>query len=295
VTPASHGLIQCDSSRPIFMHSRQRLGNDFRRLGVRSADTVMVHASVRGVGQVAGGPDEIHLALKDALTTDGTLMMYAGCPRHYDEVGRGNLTSDQEKEILEKRPAFDAFTARSARDHGTLVEFLRTYPGSRVNPHVARFVVWGRQADYLISYQPWDCAFGLDSPLDRFLGLGGKILLLGADHDTVTFLHNAEHVIEFPGKRVARFRVPVEEDDRRVWRDMEEFDTSGDGVHANWSDRFFAPIVDGYLRKTANHGGRVGDAKSYLFRASELLAFATPLMKAVAADARTADDLKELP
>ena len=40
----------------------------------------MVHASVRSVGEVAGGPDQIHLALKDALTPDGTLMMYASCP-----------------------------------------------------------------------------------------------------------------------------------------------------------------------------------------------------------------------
>lgn len=33
----------------------------------------MLHASVRAVGEVAGGPGQIHLALKDALTTDGTL------------------------------------------------------------------------------------------------------------------------------------------------------------------------------------------------------------------------------
>jgi aminoglycoside 3-N-acetyltransferase len=48
----------------------------------------MLHASVRAVGPVAGGPDEIHLALKDALTEEGTLAMYAGCPRYFDEVGR---------------------------------------------------------------------------------------------------------------------------------------------------------------------------------------------------------------
>ena len=64
----------------------------------------MLHASVRAVGSVAGGPDQIHLALKDALTADGTLMMYASCPDHYDEVGRGNLSADQERQVLEKLP-----------------------------------------------------------------------------------------------------------------------------------------------------------------------------------------------
>src|SRR5919202_6207828 len=115
------------------MYSRRQLADDFRALGVGPRDTVMVHASARAVGEVAGGPDKIHLALKDALTTDGTLVMYASCPRYYDEVGRGNLTPEEERELLEKLPAFDPDTARSARDNGALVEMLRTYPGSRVN------------------------------------------------------------------------------------------------------------------------------------------------------------------
>ena len=204
--------------------------------------------------KLQGGPDQIHLALKDVLTTEGTLIMYASCPRYHDEVERGKLTKEQEREILEKLSAFDPLTARSARDNGTLVEFLRTYPDSRVNRHVARFVVWGKHGDCLISDHPWNYAFGLHSPLDRFLDLDGKILLLGSDHDAVTFLHYVENVAEIPNKRIARFQVPVQEDGHRVWRDMEEFDTSGDGVHANWPDRFFAKIVDAYLTETGREG-----------------------------------------
>lgn len=77
------------------MYSTAELANDFRKLGIGAADTVMLHASVRAVGEVAGGPDQIHLALKAVLTSQGTLMMYASCPRYYDEVGRGNLTMEQ--------------------------------------------------------------------------------------------------------------------------------------------------------------------------------------------------------
>jgi aminoglycoside 3-N-acetyltransferase len=275
------------------MYSREQLANDFRRLGVESADTVMLHASVRTVGEVAGGPDQIHLALKDALTAEGTLMMYASCPRHYDEVGRGNLTPDEEREILQKLPVFDPLTARSARDNGILVEFLRTYPASRASCHVTRFVAWGSQAEHLTSSQPWNYALGVNSPLDRFLSLNGKILLLGSDHDAVTFLHYVEHVADIPGKRIARFQVPVEERGREVWRPMEEFDTSDDGAHANWPERFFAKIVDGYLAKARNSGGQVGSATSYLFSARELFDFALPLMEAVAADPHAADWLEE--
>jgi Aminoglycoside N3''-acetyltransferase len=277
------------------MYSRQQLTADLRSLGIASGDVVMTHASVRAVGEIAGGPDEIHLALKDAITVEGTLLMYAGCPRYFDEVGRGNLSPQQEAEVLEKLPPFDADTARSDRSNGVLVEFLRTYPGSRVNHHVARFVAWGKHADYLLSQQPWDYAFGRGSALDRFVGLDGKIVLLGSDHDTVTFLHYAEHVVDIPGKRIARFKVPVALDGVRIWRDVEEFDTADEGVHANWPDRFFARVVDGYLAASMNRGGMVGDARCYLLRARDLLDFALPMMMSVAADGRVAHSLRELP
>jgi|SRR5688572_22795922 len=264
------------------MHSRRELAAHLRTLGLAPGDVVMVHASIRAVGEVAGGPDEIHLAIKDVVTEDGALIMYASCPQYVDEIGRGNLTPEQEAELIEKLPPFDAETARSARDNGALVELFRTYPGSRVNRHPARFVVWGARANYLLAEQPWDYAFGAGSILERLVALDGKILLLGSDHDTVTFLHYAEHIVDIPDKRVVCFKVPVVTGGQRVWRDMAEFDTSG-GAHANWPPRFFAQIVDEYLAATRNTGGRIGDADSHLLEARGLLDYALHVMREVAA------------
>jgi aminoglycoside 3-N-acetyltransferase len=274
--------------------TRARLAADLRALGLKSGDVLMAHASVRAVGETAGGPDQIHLALKDVLTADGTLMMYAGCPRYVDEVGRGNLSAAEEADVLETLPAFDAATARAARDHGILVEFFRTWPGTRVNPHPARFAVWGGAADDLLSSQPWDFAFGAGSALERLVARDGRILLLGCDHDTVTFLHYVEHIADLPGKRVVRFKVPVLENGVRVWRGMQEYDTAN-GAHANWPDRFFARIVDSYLASTENRGGLVGAARCHLFSARGLLEFARPLMERVARDAREADRIAPVP
>jgi len=262
--------------------TRSRLVADLSALGVADGDVVMVHASLRAIGEVAGGPDEVHLAIRDLITERGTMFMYASCPAYVDEVGRGNLTAAEEAEVLEKLPAFDPYTARSARDNGALVEMFRTYPGSRVNEHVARFVAWGRHTDDLLEPQPWDYAFGRGSLLDRFVELDGKILLLGSDHDNVTFLHYAEHIANIPDKRIARFKVPVLENGVRVWREMAEVDTSSQGAHASWPDRFFAILVDGYLTRTVNRGGRVGGAESYLFPARGLLEHALPTMEAIA-------------
>jgi aminoglycoside 3-N-acetyltransferase len=270
------------------MYSRSELAGGFRSLGAAPGDTVMLHASVRAVGPVAGGPDQIHLALKDVLTEQGTLMMYAGCPDHYDEIGLGSLAPEREAELLEKLPAFDPLTARCQRENGALVEMLRTYPGSRVNRHAgARFVAWGRRVDDLFSAQPWNYAYGRGSALERFVALDGKILLLGADHDNVTFLHYAEHVVDIPGKRVVRYAVPVEEHGARVWRPAEEFDT-GEGAHPHWPDRFFARLVDRFLAESGARGGKVGDAQAFLLPARGLLDFALPWMRKIAANREAA-------
>lgn len=268
------------------MHSREELADGFRLLGLAPGDVVMVHASVRSVGEIAGGPDQIHLAIKDAITDTGTLVMYASCPEYYDEVGRGVHPGSIEAALLDKMPAFDARSARAARDNGTLVEFFRSFPGSLVNDHVARFVVWGDQASHLISEQPWDFALGKGSVLDRFHQLGGKILLIGCDHDTVTFLHYAEHLLDVPDLRIATFEVPVLEDGKRVWKEIKEVDTSGAGAHPNWPDRFFARIVNAYLSKTQNRGGRVGHAHCFLFDSQGLLELALSEMTAAATQPR---------
>ena len=265
------------------MWSREELARDFLALGVTDGDVVMLHASVRSVGGVAGGPDQIHLALRDAVGDSGTLLMYVGVASHYDDVGRGVLAFDEEQEVLAKHPPFDPLTTRSARSHGILAEFFRTFPGTIVNQHPARFAAAGARAANLLAPHPWDFAYGIDSPLHRFRLAGGKILLLGSDHDEVTFLHHVEHTVDFPDKIVTRYKVPYAEDSGIVWRDVLEVDSNQ--AHAQWPERFFARIVDGYLEASGTRGGRVGNAASYLIDAAALYDFAAPSVQRTAGSA----------
>jgi aminoglycoside N3'-acetyltransferase len=86
-----------------------------------------------------------------------------------------------------------------------------------------------------------------------------------------------------PGLRIASFEVPVIENGERVWKEMKEVDTSGEGAHPHWPDRFFAQIVNAYLARMQNKGGRVGYAHCFLFDAKGLLALALEQMRATAA------------
>ena len=118
--------------------------------------------------------------------------------------------------------------------------------------------------------------------MDRLQQSGGRIVLLGSDHDAVTFMHFVEHVTEFPDKKIACFRVPVEVDGERHWLDVEEVNTSGDGAHQNWPERFFAQIVDGFTSSHAVPHGLVGNADTYVLETASLLPYAAARMRQVA-------------
>jgi aminoglycoside 3-N-acetyltransferase len=264
--------------------SRNDLIADLRRLGVAPGQSVMLHASARAVGPVFGGPDQIHLAVAEAVGPNGAVLMYLGVQDGMDDIGRGILSPDEEADLREHIPPFDPVTTRAARDHGVVAEFFRTWPGTIATPHPTRFGARGRKAAALLAGQQWDFALGAGSPLDHLCADGGKVLLLGSDHDAVTLLHYAEHIADFPDKIITRFEVPMLRDGRRVLVPCLEVDSNL--AHASWPDRFFAAIVDRFVTDRAGTGeaaaGRVGVADAVLLDAAALVAFAVPIMEAMA-------------
>ena len=58
------------------MHEKKQILEDFRRLGVRSGDAVLMHSSFRSLGGVEGGAAGLFDVLIDAVG-DGTLILPA--------------------------------------------------------------------------------------------------------------------------------------------------------------------------------------------------------------------------
>ena len=105
---------------------------------------------------------------------------------------------------------------------------------------------------------------------ERLLGLlplaGGKVLMLGAPLDRMTLLHHAEHVANFPNKRIRRYEAPILVDGMKTWRWFEEFDTSNspDGM----PEDYFATIVEAFLATGDGRRGVIGEAQSVLVDAT---------------------------
>jgi len=252
-------------------------------LGVKTADLIMLHASMRAVGQILGGPDQVHLAIMELLDHKGALMMYLGCEdeRIYYAIGRGDFSAIQQEEILANCPIFDPTIARTRRNHGILAEFFRSWPGviCSENPG-ARMAALGTKADWLVANHSLNYGYGPGSPLAKLYENDGRILLLGSDLDQVTILHYAEHIAPIQNKRIVHFKAPLNKDGHRMWHDLEEFDTSI-GIR-QWPDRFFASILEQYLEKNNIKPKKIGNADSYLIGAKSLVDFAVPIFIAAA-------------
>jgi aminoglycoside 3-N-acetyltransferase len=244
--------------------TRTSLARDLVAIGLTDGDAVLVHAALRKVGPIIGGPDAIIDALVDVVGSAGTILGYCDW-QLADEVR-------DDEGVREHIPAFDPERSRSTRDNGFWPEMLRTTPGARrsANPG-ASFAALGGEAEWFTADHAMDYGYGPRSPLGKLVEAKGKVLMLGAPLDTMTLLHHAEHVADFPNKRIRRYETPILVDGRTVWRWFEEFDTSDppDGL----PDDYFATIVEEFLAAGRGQRGRVGEASSVLVPADEIVKF----------------------
>lgn len=251
--------------------TRRSLAADFAALGLARGDAVLTHAALRKVGPVLGGPDTIIDAIMDVIGPEGTLLGYTDWQLEEEVWSDPALRDDI--------PAFDPLRSRSIRDVGAFPELLRTTPGALRSGHPgASMAALGGRAEWFTADHALDYGYGPQSPLGKLVEAGGKTMMLGAPRDTMTLLHHAEHIANFPNKRIRRYETPILVDGRTVWRWFEEFDTSDppDGQ----PEDYFATIVTEYLATGEGKVGRVGEAETVLVDARSVVAFAAAWMEA---------------
>lgn len=244
--------------------TRTSLADDLSAIGLADGDAVLVHAALRSVGKIAGGPDDILYALQDVIGPAGTVLGYSDW--QLDDAVRADPA------LRDHIPAFDPLRSRSNRDNGYWPELLRTTPGAlRSAAPGASMAAIGGEAEWFTADHALDYGYGPQSPLGKLVEARGKVLMLGASLDHMTLLHHAEHLADFPNKRIKRYEEPILVDGEKVWRWFEEFDTSHspDGL----PEDYFAGIVEEFLAAGQGTRGKIGEASSVLVPAEEMVAF----------------------
>jgi len=263
-----------DASPPAI--TKSKLMEDLRGLGVTSSQSVMLHASVRAIGWIVGGPDVVIRSLLGILGNSGTLIMYVGWEDSPYDLAE--WPEDRRRAYLEECPPFDPATSRAYRKWSILTEYLRTWPGAARSAHPdASFAAVGALAHWMTDDHPLQYGYGPGSPLAKLCEVKGKVLLLGAPLNTITLLHYAEHIADVPNKRIVRYKMPILRGGLRAWVEIEEFDTNR-GIVGDAAE-YFEAIARDYLASGRGRSGKVGGAQSYLFDSDDLFKYAVCWME----------------
>jgi aminoglycoside 3-N-acetyltransferase len=256
--------------------TQKQLVADLTALGLRPGDTVMVHASIKAIGRLVGGPDIVHRAVVEAVGPEGTMLMAVGWADDLYAIAK--LPAAERALLLAALPPYDPATSRADRETGLLAECFRGWPGvRRSRSPTGSFAACGRLADWLLADQTLDHYLGPGSPLDKLCQAGGRVLLLGSDPENVTLLHFAEYLADVPDKRTVRHPEIVLVDGERRIVEVTALDNSRGIV--DWPEDYFATVTTEYLRTRAHPHGRVGDADSHLVDARDLVAFGVRWME----------------
>jgi aminoglycoside 3-N-acetyltransferase len=159
-----------------------QLTDDLLQLGVVPGGALMVHASLKSLGEVEGGAETVIRALLNAVGAEGTLLMPA---LSYATVDEDNPCFDQQK---------------TPSCVGALPEYFRLRRGTLRSIHPTHSVsAYGKNAESLLKDHQLDSTpCGVHSPFYRLREAGGQILMLGCGMQSNTSMHAIEEVAKVP-------------------------------------------------------------------------------------------------
>lgn len=164
-------------------YTKIELKDMLRAMGIRPGDTLVIHSSMKAIGDVDGGADTVLDAWMEYLT-DGLLIL----PAHtWKQMGEGHTVFDPETE-----PSCV----------GILPELFRRRAGVIRSLHPTHSVaVWGTGKEAFIEGEE-QCNTPCSSE-GCWAKIGqrqGKILLVGVGHERNTFIHAVEEQLEVPDR-----------------------------------------------------------------------------------------------
>lgn len=243
--------------------------DDLAALGLTTGDTVLVHCSLRKVGNVISGAEAVVRALLDVVGPSGTIVVPT---QSGDNSDPANWMSPPVAEsfwdlIRQNTLPYDPHTTKT-RAMGAVADMLRRFPGAVRSMHPQTSVAAvGRNAGFITEGHELDCALGETSPLARLEQLNAKILLLGVGYDCCTMMHLAEVRLATPKMAPNSFAAMV--DGQRQWVTVTDVLPESDD---------FDKIGADFEAKHDVTMGKVGHAECRVINCTEIVAFAQEWM-----------------
>ena len=154
------------------------LVNDLKNLGVQAGDTLLVHSGFKKIH--AKSVQDVIEALMTALTPEGTLVM-------------PSFPGGSEFFMMQSGIVFDV--RNHPTDCGVIPNTFWKMPGVKRSLNAGHsMAAYGKDADAILAgHENCRVSAGWGSPFEKIIRRGGKILLIGTDHNHNTTLHYVEN------------------------------------------------------------------------------------------------------
>ena len=240
---------------------------DLKSLGLRERDGVFVHASMRAIGLVVGGPRTIIEALFSVIGAKGLVAMPGFSTDAYfpADIDRAQCSAEEIKEIEASVPGFD-LERSPATGMGAIAEAFRTWPGTVRSSHPAVSVCLnGAESDRYASQHTLAWATGPETPFGKLRRRSNmKIMLIGVGWNRCTALHMAETMAEPRRTKVRCFKTSSVSEE---WTEAPDV--------ADDLDRLFPLVGQAFEETGAVVRGQVGAAETRACSYADLISFAT--------------------
>ena len=159
------------------------LMRDLERLKINKKGTLLVHSSMKSIGEVEGGADTVLDALMEYMS-EGLLVF----PTHTWSY------------INAENPRFEVEHSKVCV--GILPELFRKREGVVRSLHPTHSVAAiGRgKEEFIEGNEQWDTPCARQSPWGKLLDRKAQIMLLGVDLRRNTFIHGVEEWMDIPGR-----------------------------------------------------------------------------------------------
>ncbi|WP_288222211.1 aminoglycoside N(3)-acetyltransferase [uncultured Clostridium sp.] len=198
---------------------KQDILDALKQIGVKSAQNIIVHTSMKKFGFVCGGPQIIIEALMESVGEEGTIIMPTQTWKNLDPSSGVHWEEPKEwwNIIRSNWPAYDK-DITPTNTMGAVAEMFRKWPGTVRSDHPVRsFSAWGKNAQYLIGNHDLSDIFGESSPIGKLYNLDGYVLLLGTGYDKSTSIHLADERANYSSKHMEENSCAIIKDGKRQW------------------------------------------------------------------------------
>lgn len=220
------------------MHTHDTLLEQLHHMGINQHGVVLIHSSMKSLGEVEGGADTVLNVLEEYMK-DGLLVL----PTHT----WANINTSNPTFYVEESPSCI----------GILPEIFRKRPGVIRSWHPTHSVAaLGKDAEiFTAGDERFDTPCARGSAWGKLLDQQATILLVGVDFRRNTFIHGVEEWLDIPGRM-----TEDHEKLKTVLADGTEIEVpSRRHSGESWSE-YFWKVEDVMMDNGALYFGQFGDA-----------------------------------